>query len=214
MSIPSPEFHVDDAEEVREILASELSSEHTPSFDLSLTFPTISNPNSSNPSRSSTYSLGHIPTIKFAPLPSPDPNRKRSILPLGVAARSRRRRPARAVSERGPSVWANDPAADPLLEDPLITLGKLVKSATTSLWRRVREKNGLVNQVEPMQHLTDVILDIRPMEDQEHLMEMTPEHGKAVVAPEKQVVAPVEQLNTKWQWRRSTGTMPSVPGLH
>ncbi|KAG2146223.1 hypothetical protein DEU56DRAFT_703338, partial [Suillus clintonianus] len=105
----------------------------------SLTFPTITNSNSSNPSRSSTcFSLGHIPTVKFAPLPSPEHTGRRSTLPLGVVARSRRRRPAREGRQQGRTLW--DPAADPLLEDPLITLGKFVKSATKSLWRRVRER--------------------------------------------------------------------------
>ncbi|KAG1723702.1 hypothetical protein EDB19DRAFT_1610003, partial [Suillus lakei] len=132
---------LDEAHEVA-ILAAKLSSEHTPSPNSSWIFPTITNSNSSNPSRSSTcFSLGHVPTVKFAPLPSPDPNRRRSNLPLGVAARSRRRRPAReGRGQQGRSVWTNDPAADPLLEDPLITLGKFVKSATKSLWRRVRER--------------------------------------------------------------------------
>lgn len=139
-------------------------------------------------------------------------------MPLGVAARSRRRRPVRENSQPGRSLWVNDPAADPLLEDPLITLGKLVKSATKKLWRRVKERNGLVDQVEPMQHLTDVIIDIRPMEGQEHLSDMIPEHGQAVVVLEKEVGAGAEypapkNNDTKWQWRRSTGTMPSVPGL-
>ncbi|KAG1858065.1 hypothetical protein DFJ58DRAFT_635208, partial [Suillus subalutaceus] len=130
---------LDDAHEV----ATKLSSEHTPSPDSesSLIFPTITNFNSSNPSHSTCtcFSLGHVPSVRFAPLPPPDPNRKRSKLPLGVAARSRRRRPARDARQ-GRSSWTSDPAADPLLEDPLITLGKFVKNTTKSLWRRVRER--------------------------------------------------------------------------
>ncbi|KAG2743653.1 hypothetical protein P692DRAFT_20850430 [Suillus brevipes Sb2] len=175
---------LDDAHKV----ATKLSSEHL-----------------SNASHSSTcFSLGHIPTVRFAPLPSPDHNRRRSNLPLGVAARSRRRRSAR---ESRQSLWASDPAADPLLEDPFVTLGKFVKSATKSLWRRVRERNGLVDQVEPIQH--DVVLDIRPMGGQEQLVE---EHRPEMGACAKR---PAIDNDLKSRWRRSTGsTMPSGPGLH
>lgn len=201
---------LDDAHEV----ATKLSSEHTPSPASSSIFPST-NFISSNPSRSSTcFSLGHIPTVRFAPLPSPDPNRRRSNLPLGVAARSRRRRPTREGRQQVQSLWTSDPAADPLLEDPLITLGKFVKSATKSLWRRVRERNGLVDHVEPaIQH--DVVLDIRPMDDQEQLME----HKQAVVSDngvrgERPALNNIDD-NLKWRWRRSTGSiMPSGPGLH
>jgi hypothetical protein len=211
MSINSCSERLDDAHEVQAILTSELSLETSHSFDLSLTFP--ANPDPSNPcmrsSRSS--SLRHSPTVKFAPLPLPDPSRKRSVLPLGVATRSRRLRYVREATEPRQSLWANDPAADPLLEDPLIMWGKLVKSASKSLWRRIREGSGFVGQGQPMENLTDAILDSRSVEHQEHRMEVIPEHRQAVVDPEKQVGAP---NNAKWQWRRSTGTMPSVPGLH
>jgi hypothetical protein len=188
---------LDDAHEV----ATKLSSEQ--------------NFNLSNRSHSSTcFSLRHIPTVRFAPLPSPDHNRRRSNLPLGVAARSRRRRPAREGRQQGRSLWTNDPAADPLLEDPLVTLGKFVKSATKSLWRRVRERNGLVDQVEPIQH--DVVLDIRPMDGQEQLVEVMPEHRQAVVSEVGACAErPAIDNALKSRWRRSTGsTMPSGPGLH
>lgn len=183
---------LDDAHEV----ATKLSSEQ--------------NFNSSTPSHSSTcFSLGHIPTVRFAPLPSPDHNRRRSNLPLGVAARSRRRRSARESRQQGRSLWTNDPAADPLLEDPFVTLGKFVKSATKNLWRRVRERNGLVEQVEPIQH--DVVLDIRPMDGQEQLVDAMPEQRQAVEMAER----PMIDNDLKSRWRRSTGsTMPSGPGLH
>ncbi|KAG1762661.1 hypothetical protein EDD22DRAFT_890778 [Suillus occidentalis] len=182
----------DDAHEV----ATKLSSEQ--------------NFNSSTPSHSSTcFSLGHIPTVRFAPLPSPDHNRRRSNLPLGVAARSRRRRSARESRQQGRSLWTNDPAADPLLEDPFVTLGKFVKSATKNLWRRVRERNGLVEQVEPLQH--DVVLDIRPMDGQEQLVDAVSEQRQAVEMAER----PMIDNDLKSRWRRSTGsTMPSGPGLH
>lgn len=203
---------LDDTHEV----ATKLSSEHTPSPDSesSLIFPIITNFNPSNPSHSTCtcFSLGRVPTVRFAPLPSPDPNRKRSKLPLGVAARSRRRRPARESRQQGRSLWTSDPAADPLLEDPLVTLGKFVKSTTRNLWRRVRERNGLMNQVEPIQH--DVVLDIRPMDGQEQLVEVMPEH-RPRVASEKG--SNNIDNNLKWprRWRRSTGsTVPSGPGLH
>jgi hypothetical protein len=183
---------LDDAHEV----ATKLSSEQ--------------NFNSSTPSHSSTcFSLGHIPTVRFAPLPSPDHNRRRSNLPLGVAARSRRRRSARESRQQGRSLWTNDPAANPLLEDPFVTLGKFVKSATKNLWRRVRERNGLVEQVEPIQH--DVVLDIRPMDGQEQLVDAMPEQRQAVEMAER----PMIDNDLKSRWRRSTGsTMPSGPGLH
>ncbi|OAX41561.1 hypothetical protein K503DRAFT_854570 [Rhizopogon vinicolor AM-OR11-026] len=211
MSINSSPERLDNSHEVQEVRASELSSEHTSSFDSSSTFPM--NDDSSNPCMRSSAcsSLRHIPTVKFAPLPSPDPSRKRrSVQPLGVAARSRRPRPVRDVVEQRQSLWANDPAADPLLEDPLFTLGKFVKSASKSLWQRIRKRSGLSGQVQPTHHYTDVILDTRSAEEQEH--------RQAIVNPEKGVGACFEQapdnVDTKGQWRRSTGNMPSVPGLH
>jgi len=204
MSTSSYPEKLDDAYKVQESLASNLSSEHTPSLD------------SLDPCmRSSTCSsMRHTPTVRFAPLPSPDPSRKRSVLPLGVAARSRRRhRLVRETAERGPSLWANDPAADPLLEDPLFTLGKYVKSASKSLWRRIRERSGLAGQVHSMHYLPDAILETGSVEDQ---IEVILEDGQTGVNPEMQMGASVEHAsnNVKWQWRRSTGTMPSVPGLH
>lgn len=115
-------------------------------------------------------------------------------------------------------MWTNDPAADPLLEDPLITLGKFVKSATKSLWRRVRERNGLVDQVEPyMQH--DDVLDIRPMDSQTGEEQRVEAMHRQAAVSEKGARAERPALNSidtnlKWRWRRSTGTMPSGPGLH
>jgi len=194
-----------------------LSSEHTPSPNSSLIFPTITNFSSSNSSPSSTcFSLGHMPTVRFAPLPSPDPNRKRSNLPLGMAARSRRRRPTREGRQQGRPLWTYDPAAeDPLIKDPLVTLGKFVKSASRNLWRRVRERNGLVDQAEPIQH--DAVLDIKPRNGHEQLVEVVPAHRQAVISEvgthfERPAL---DDNNLKWRWRRTTGsTMPSAPGLH
>ncbi|KAG2150738.1 uncharacterized protein EDB93DRAFT_1141921 [Suillus bovinus] len=207
---------LDNAHEVVTKLSSDL--EHTPSPVSSLILPTITNLNSSNPSRSSTcFSLGHMPTVKFAPLPLTDPSRRRSNLPLGVAARSRRRRPAREGRQQGRSLWTSDPPPDPLFEDPFITLGKFVKSATKNLWRRVRERNGLVDQVEPIQH--DVVIDIRPMDNQEQLVEVMPEHRQVVISEmgtrAERPVLDVIDNNLKWRRRRTTGsTMPSSPGLY
>ncbi|KAG2363411.1 hypothetical protein BDR07DRAFT_1460297 [Suillus spraguei] len=186
-------------EDDHEVATTKLSSEHhdTPSPNPSSIFLTIPNSNSSSPSHSS---LGHIPTVKFAPLPSPDPNRKRSTLPLGVAARSRRRHPAREGRQQGRPLWNYDPAADPLLEDPLVTFGKFVKSTTKSLWRRVRERNELMNQVEPVQHDQDDVLDIGPTTGQEQLVEVLPKHRQAVVSQKG-------GAECQWRWRRSTGSI-------
>ncbi|KAG2065806.1 hypothetical protein BDR04DRAFT_1107903 [Suillus decipiens] len=186
-----------------------LSSEHhdTPSPTPSSILLTI--PNSNSPNRSHS-SLGHIPTVKFAPLPSPDSKRRRSTLPLGVAARSRKRRPVREGRQQGRSLWNYDPAADPLLEDPLVAFGRFVKSTTKSLWRRVRERHELTNQVEPVQHDDDDVLDIGPTTGQEQLIEVTPEHRQAVVSEKG-------SAECQWRWRRSTGSttsMPSSAGLH
>jgi len=208
MSINSYSERLDNTHEVQENRASELSSEHTPSFDSSSTFPT--NPDSSNHCMHSftCSSLRKSPTVKFAPLPSPDPSRKRSRVPLGVVARSRRPRRVREVDERSPSLWADDPAADPMLEDPLITLGKLVKSAGKGLWRHIRDRGGFSGQVQVVHHLTD--------KDLEDRVAVIPECKETIVDPEKQMYARVEQtpdnVDAKWRWRRST--MPSIPSLH
>lgn len=138
-------------------------------------------------------------------------------MPLGVAARSRRPRRVREV-ERSQSLWDNDPAADPTLEDPLITFGRLVKSAGWGLWRRIRDRSGFSGQVQVMHHLTDAISDTRPVEGLEDRVVVITERKETIVDPEKRVYARVEEMpnnvDAKWRWRRSTGTMPSIPGLH
>lgn len=135
-------------------------------------------------------------------------------MPLGVVARSRRLR--RVREERSQSLWADDPAADPMLEDPLVTLGRLVKSAGRGLWRRIRDRSGFSGQVQVMHHLTDAILDTRPVEDLEDRVVVIPERKETIVDSEKRVYAGVEQTpnNVDAKWRRSTGTMPSIQGLH
>lgn len=75
-------------------VVTKLSPEHhdTPSSNPSSIFLTI--PNSSHQTALYALFVGAHANCQVRPLTSPEPNRKCSNLPLGVAARSRRRRPA------------------------------------------------------------------------------------------------------------------------
>ncbi|KAH7889492.1 hypothetical protein F5I97DRAFT_538495 [Phlebopus sp. FC_14] len=134
------------------VFAAQISSD-LPSLDSSLTSsPEISTPDSLSSSSvlsSTCLSRQHTVTVKFAPLPQTDPDRKRSIAPLGVSARSRRRRVRR---ERGTPLWSADPdVPEGMLEDPLITFGRFVKNTSISLWRRVRKKS-VVSSADEHEH--------------------------------------------------------------
>ncbi|KAF8559858.1 hypothetical protein OG21DRAFT_1503080 [Imleria badia] len=120
--------------------------------------PTLLLPESScSDARSSSSSQG-TPTVKFAPLPQIDPNRKRSLAPLGVPARSRRKR---AIQEDGGSLlWSTDPdVLDENMEDPIIAFAKLVKKTGKTLWRRVRKGSRAVPQEDAV-FSAEPVLDI------------------------------------------------------
>ncbi|KAJ8455012.1 hypothetical protein ONZ45_g19084 [Pleurotus djamor] len=131
-----------------------------------LAFPNASDSSSSTESAglSPTTTLN----VRFAPLPDLSKRKKRYHQPLGVAARSeimRKRKAALAGAEYGASgeqdpTWSESDGQhqhhrhhrshprrtimgdneEELLEDPFITLGKMVKGASKSLWRKVSHK--------------------------------------------------------------------------
>ncbi|KAH9950329.1 hypothetical protein B0H21DRAFT_724391 [Amylocystis lapponica] len=115
---------------------------------------------------SSSFTLPSLSrtSVSFAPLPEMDPRRRKSSMQLGVAARSRMLHNRRVLREQarqhGPvpppmPVWSDiddgvaedaraqeyaDTAED--VPDPLVSLGKLVRGASRSLWRRVSQKDA------------------------------------------------------------------------
>jgi len=76
--------------------------------------------------------------VKFAALPKTAPRRRRSLAPLGVSARSRRRQ----QQQQDSFLWTNEAVAqeEEYVEDPFVTLGRLVMNASKNLWKRVRKK--------------------------------------------------------------------------
>jgi hypothetical protein len=110
-----------------------------------------------SPNTSDSYSSGAINlNVKFAPLPELAPRKRRSTVPLGVAARARLMRRRRAgYDENGDPLqysplWTDDdplnrpgPMMDDLgLDDPFIALGRLMRVATRKVWRRVAKKGA------------------------------------------------------------------------
>ncbi|KAF8447649.1 hypothetical protein L210DRAFT_2808590 [Boletus edulis BED1] len=86
------------------------------------------------------------PTVKFAPLPQIDPNRTRSLAPLGVPGRSRRKQ---VIQQEGRSLlWSTDPDVpeEEGMEDPIISFAKFVKKTSKTLWRKVRKSSKPVPQ--------------------------------------------------------------------
>ncbi|KAG6334520.1 hypothetical protein ID866_4573 [Astraeus odoratus] len=99
----------------------------------------------SNSQRPSCSSPRPQPAIRFAPLPKIDPSRKRSVPPLGVPARSRRKR---MPQEGGSLLWAVDPVPEETVEDPILVLGRLVKKAGVKMWQTVRKRSVIVSPQE------------------------------------------------------------------
>ncbi|KAF9246239.1 hypothetical protein BU15DRAFT_24427, partial [Melanogaster broomeanus] len=150
-----------DLHQIHEIalLASHTSSD-PPSFNSSLgNSPTPAVSESSNSPRSSACSSpSRTPSVKFAPFPQIDPiNRKRSLAPLGVSARSRRKRVT--PGEPQLSLWIEVP--DETMEDPLITFGKFLKHASQNLWRRVRKKSTAAPQKGDDSQTVEPVIEIK-----------------------------------------------------
>ncbi|KAI0034031.1 hypothetical protein K488DRAFT_84365 [Vararia minispora EC-137] len=83
------------------------------------------------------------PNVKFAPLPSIEPRRRKSNVKLGVAARSRMIQ-ARRNGGKMPPDWADAdeapvqrPPPPPGGEDPFEVFGRFVVGKTRSLWRKM-----------------------------------------------------------------------------
>lgn len=107
--------------------------------------------------RASLGSSHGTPTVKFAPLPHIDPNRKRSLAPLGVPAHLRRKQ---VIQQEGRSLlWSADlEVPEENMEDPIITFAKFVKKTGATLWRRVRKGSKAVPH--DVAYSTEPVLDI------------------------------------------------------
>jgi hypothetical protein len=151
----SPNQSPFDVHETHEVAASSLDSSGSSFGTGSHTFLI---PESSLQDARSSSSHG-TPTVKFAPLPQIDPNRKRSLAPLGVPGRSRRKL---VVQEDGGSLfWSADPdVPEENMEDSIIAFAKLVKKTGKTLWRRMRKGNKAVAQ-EIVVYSAEPVLDIR-----------------------------------------------------
>jgi len=95
--------------------------------------------------------------VRFAPLPDVPKRKKRYQLPLGVAARSelmRRQRDNSSVepdynSEDDQGYYSTSTVIDDMqdnepMEDPLIALGKVVRSASRGIWKKVSAKRKII----------------------------------------------------------------------
>lgn len=128
--------------------------------------PTLLNPESLDVHSSLGYSHG-TPTVKFAPLPQIDPSRKRSLVPLGVSARSRRKRAIQ--QEAGSLLWRTDgDVPEENMEDPLIAFANVVKKAGKTLWRRMRKSSKAPQ--ENVSRSTEAVLDITSTVHPEDIM--------------------------------------------
>ena len=153
----SPNHSPFDVHEVHEGAASSLDSS---SSSIGTGLPTLLTPESSlHDAHSSLGSSHDTPTVKFAPLPQIDPNRKRSLAPLGVPVRSRR---MRVIQQEGGSLlWSADPdMPEESMEDAIIAFAKLVKKTGKTLWRRMRKGSKAVAQ-ENVACSAEPVLDIR-----------------------------------------------------
>ncbi|KAG9318751.1 hypothetical protein JVU11DRAFT_850 [Chiua virens] len=138
----SPKQSLSDVHETHQITALEVTASSPDASSFSSTgSPRLLIPEASDV-RSSLGSSHDTPTVKFAPLPQIDPNRKRCLAPLGVS-RTRRKQ---AIEEGD-------------LEDPIIAFAKLVKKTSKSLWRRVKgSKHAIPGSVS---YSDDPVLDIK-----------------------------------------------------
>ncbi|KAG5644236.1 hypothetical protein DXG03_008831 [Asterophora parasitica] len=149
---------------------SSLASPPTPFLIGILSNPSHSQSHStSNSTTASTSSLPTRPSISFAPLPELAPRKRRSAAPLGMAARSqlvRRRRQQQANHNQGDDnpMWTDeelerqrqlamkearrrqvkqqqdDVGEEGDGEDPFAVLGRAMKGAGKSIWRKVSRK--------------------------------------------------------------------------
>ncbi|KAG8217785.1 hypothetical protein J3R82DRAFT_5947 [Butyriboletus roseoflavus] len=157
MSLNQTILDVHEIHEVAPLVAS--SSLDSDSSIGTASSPTLLSPESLlHDIRSSLGSSHSAPTVKFAPLPQTGPRRKRSLAPLGVPARSRRRR---AIQQEGGSLlWSVDPdVPEEDMEDPIVAFAKFVKRTGKTLWRRVRQSNKAASQ-ENVPYSAEPVLDI------------------------------------------------------
>ncbi|KAH7914030.1 hypothetical protein BJ138DRAFT_1144760 [Hygrophoropsis aurantiaca] len=169
-------------------------------------------------SKSTSFLSHHTPSIKFAPLPHTGP-KKRRLVPLGVAGRSRRRR-----DREGSPIQLVEPTEEPV-EDPLITLGKFVVSTSRSLWKRVRKKSGVVRENHTGSSSQDEIVvievvdkEIGNTERREGRAEQINAFGSRGLPSRRSSWSPSVERGLfdgidKRAARRSTGTLPPIPSF-
>ncbi|KAF9652891.1 hypothetical protein BDM02DRAFT_2389943 [Thelephora ganbajun] len=124
-------------------------------------------PASSNTSSPPSPTSPGTPSVKFAPLPEIERSKKRKHSHrLGVAARSqmlaRRKQMMRDNEDpdRPPKhLWGSDDDDDDG-EDPLITLGNMVKLASIGIWRKVASKDRKIRPGMQERSNSDSVLEV------------------------------------------------------
>ena len=206
----SPNKSPFDVHEVHKVAASSLDSSSSSFGTGSPTFliPALQD------ARSSLGSSHGTPTVKFAPLPQIDPNRKRSLAPLGVPGRSRRKLVIQQDS--GSLLWSADPdVPEENMEDSIIAFAKLVKKAGKTLWRRMRKGSKAVAQ-EIVACSAEPVLDIRSTVRPDDMMgrgEKGEHVSKAVCGEGERRRAswsPLAERRTLKVQRRSTSDLPRL----
>lgn len=138
---PHPQAH--ESVDVGQVSSSGSSTPSTPSlFHDGLRPLEERSPNSSIPPPIMPPNVN----VQFAPLPEIEPRDRRSIHPLGVAARSRMLQQKRDIRmQRHPRAWSDDDRPiyipDEVEEDdPLEALVRFIAEKSKSLWKRVASK--------------------------------------------------------------------------
>ena len=127
-------------------------------------------PSSSNPSSPPSPSSPGTPSVKFAPLPEIErPKKRKSNHVLGVAARSqmlaRRKQMMRDnedLDQPPKQLWRSGDEDEG--EDPLVTLGHMVKLASVGIWRKVSLRDKRIRPGMQERSNSDSVLEVsRPV---------------------------------------------------
>jgi hypothetical protein len=105
-----------------------------------------------SPKHSQSQLHAHL-SVTFAPLPQKDKRKRRSTVPLGIAARGQLVSRRRGGGHHHSPMWTEEEVEEHMkrygngngyeeegvedVEDPFLVLGRMVKGASKSIWRRV-----------------------------------------------------------------------------
>ncbi|KZT02357.1 uncharacterized protein LAESUDRAFT_716949 [Laetiporus sulphureus 93-53] len=169
------------------------TSPHPPHKSILRTAASFTLPSGSRPSASAS-APGLSTNVTFAPLPATEPRRRKSSVQLGVAARSRMLHRRRMLREQGiesyedeewddehtlqdgnPEVVEDDLGVDPA-EEAIAAIGRFVKGATRSLFRRISSRRKQGRDPSPMPPPLPTAETQAGMEGSQLPDERTPDH--------------------------------------